>query len=466
MKRRPNLVGYLTFAAFAVAFAYFQFAYPYHLIRREQLTLFLFDRSYIAQTYSGAGWLARLSADFLCQFFGLSAAGPLITALLLAGIAYLTYRIFRHFAGNGIALTAAVLMFLWSFFRENENLFVTRYTVVTLGYLALVAAALKIRRPLYKVAAAVAFLSFGVWGLGSPYHQYYGKLWGTPNLKYEKMIALDVESSRENWDKVLKLSRKDLRMVEASYLYNLACAKKGALGENLLKHSQSGAGTLFLWVTPEVSPFSNSIAGEVWYHLGDMTLAEQSAMVAMQSSPNHSGTRYIERLAKVNLISGEDGAAQKYLNVLSKTLFYRRWALEMLSEEYDEQTREWIMKYRANLPEKDIVSDGKDIRPILKALVETNPNNTMAKEYLLCYDLMTYDLVSFAEDYTGDVPEGSIYQEARLIYINLINDNDISGVDLEALGISQQTMDRLERFYRAPSRYKNTYWYLYLQATS
>ena len=100
MKIRFNHIGYVALAAFAAAFAFFQVAYPYHLMRREQLTLFLFDRSYIAQTYHGTGWLARLSSDFLCQFFSLPLVGPLVTALLLVGIGYFTYRIFCHFLNN------------------------------------------------------------------------------------------------------------------------------------------------------------------------------------------------------------------------------------------------------------------------------------------------------------------------------------------------------------------------------
>lgn len=45
----------VTCAAFLLAYCFFQFFYPYHLIRREQLTLFLYDIDYILDTYSGPG---------------------------------------------------------------------------------------------------------------------------------------------------------------------------------------------------------------------------------------------------------------------------------------------------------------------------------------------------------------------------------------------------------------------------
>ena len=74
--------------AFLGSFCFFQFAYPYHLMRREQLNLFLFDGDYIAGTYRGTGWLVRFVADFLEQFFHLPVAGPLIVALILTAIGW------------------------------------------------------------------------------------------------------------------------------------------------------------------------------------------------------------------------------------------------------------------------------------------------------------------------------------------------------------------------------------------
>lgn len=474
MKRRFEHTGYVALAAFASAFAFFQFAYPYHLMRREQLTLFAFDKSYIVQNYRGGGWLSRLAGDFLCQFFGLPVLGPVITALLLTATGCLTYRIvlrllnLKSSGGRGriVALAVAALAFLWSFLRETENLYVTRYTVVVLGYLGIVALCLKLitgaAAGWAKIAVPAISLVVGLWALGTPYNQYYGKLWGTPNMKYERMIALDVESYRENWDKVLDLSKTDLKLVESSYFYNLACAMKGALGENLLKHSQNHANTLFLWVTPDVSPFSNSIAGEVWYHLGDMTLAEQSAIIGLQATPEHTGVRFIERLARINLISGEYGASMKYLNLLSKTLFYRKTAKALNPDNHDESIAGWLCQERAKLAGRDLVTDRKTVREQLEGLLEANPDNIPALEYLLCYHLMNLDLNSFIERHNPSKLNSTLYQEATLIWLNLVNDNDISGVNLSDFGISKKVYDRLYLFYRNPDAYRKSYWYYYL----
>jgi len=108
--------------AFLAAFGFFQFAYPYHLMRREQMTLFVYDWDYIRQTYGGTGWLARFVCDFLDQFFHLPVVGPLVVALLLTAIGVVVYRICRRFIGQWPSLAVAALFYAWSFLRETENL--------------------------------------------------------------------------------------------------------------------------------------------------------------------------------------------------------------------------------------------------------------------------------------------------------------------------------------------------------
>lgn len=448
-------------AGFLASFAFFLTAYQYHLMRREQINLFLYDWDYISTTYRGSGWLARLVSDFLEQFFGIPVIGPLIVALLITATAMVTFRICRRFLNIRISFLISAAIFVWSFLRETENRFCTQYTVAVLGFLILISCTCTFRRTWVKALAAAISVVAGIWAFGSPVHQYYGRIIGKPEFKYERVIALDVETSRENWDKVLKLSRKDIWINEASYFYNLANAMKGGLGQNLLKHSQNYTGSLFLWVTDKVSDFTSSISGEVWYHLGDMTLAEQSMIVAMQASPKHTGARFLKRMAEINLISGEYGAAQKYLNILSKTLFYRKWALSMIPDRQDAQTAAWLEARRKDLPDTDLISDRNDIRPILLKLLEANPANTRAREYLLCFDLMSLDLDSFMEDCTPEMMASDIYQEATLIWLNIENGNDISDINVRDYGVSEDVESRLYRFYKAPERYRSTYWYFF-----
>ena len=457
-----NISRIAVLLSFLTAYGFFQFAYPYHLIRREQMNLFIYDWDYIRQTYHGAGWLACFISDFLEQFFQLPAIGPIIIALLLTSIGIITYRICIKFLDKRPSLTIAAVIFVWSFMRETGNLYITRYTVAILFYLSLISAALLFKRNSLKIIAGALFLIIGIWAVGAPFHKHYGKPWGTPRIEYDRVIGLDAEVARENWDKVLKLSKKDLHMVEASYCYNLAQAMKGNLGQKLFNHSQNGDATLLLRVAPDQTIFTNSLAGEAWFHLGAMTIAEQSAIIALQASPKHTGARYIARLAQVNLISGETAAAQKYLSMLSKTLFYRKWARRMMPGLQSETTRIQLMEERFKLARTDFVHHTYETRAILTGLLEANPNNALARNYLLCYDLMRYDLEQFIEDYTPGMIKGHIYHEAVLIWLS--QHHNLSEQNAARFGIDEATASRMQRFFRNPDNYKDTYWYYYMNA--
>lgn len=450
-------------SAFVAAFGFFQFAYPYHLMRREQMNLFLFDWDYIRQTYRGTGWLARFLSDFLEQFFSLPVVGPVIVALLITAIGVVAYRICRHFLGKWPSLAVGAAFCIWSFFRETENIYITRYTIAVLIYLSLILLALRCRRTWMKPAVAAVLVGLAVYPTGTPYNKYYGKAWGWPIIEYDKVIGLDTEVFKENWDKVIKRSKKDLLSTEASYCYNLAHAMKGDLGESLFNYAQKYSNSLFMFITTDLSQFSSSMVGEAWYHLGDMTIAEQSAIIGLQASPKHTGARYIKRMAMVNLVSGEQGAAQKYLRLLSGTLFYGKWARQILAGHPDERTKAKIEDLQSKLAEArtDFVYNANLFRPVLLGLLEANPSNDLAHEYLLCYDLLSFDLEHFMEDFRPETDTSTLYHEAVLIWLD--SQGQLSQENAAKYGVSSSTLNRLGRFMRYPDNYRNTYWYYFTQ---
>ena len=448
--------------AFLGSWSFFLFAYPYHLMRREQQNLFLFDGVHIRETYRGMGFLGRFVSDFLEQFFLAAVPASLIVALLLTGIGVVVFRICRHFVGKWPSLGIATLFFAWSFLRETGNLYLTRYTVATLALLSLVLLALQFKKAWLRPLAAVLLVGFGIWAFGSPVHKVYGKAWSVPQFKYERVLGLDTEACREHWDKVLQLSKVDLYTEEASYCYNLALAMKGRLGDDLFDHSQNYHYSLLFPASSDQTVMTNAMAGEAWFQLGDMTVAEQSAITSLQASPKHTGARYLVRLARVNLISGEDGAAMKYLTILGKTLFYGKWARSMMPGRQDEAVRVQLSDAHARLARKDIVHQLDRPREQLLGLLEADPTNAAARNYLLCYDLLTYDLDAFMQDFTPDMIKGRLYQEAVLLWLTL--QGRLTPDEISRYGMDLSVSDRMNRFGLNPGAFKNTYWYYYLKA--
>jgi len=435
-------------------------------MRREQLDLFLYDWQYIKGTYSGIGWFARFLGDFVEQFFCFPVVGPMLVALILTGTAVVSYRICRHFIGQWPSLLISSGVFLWSFLRETGNLFITQYSLSVLGYLSLILLALQFGKKWMKLVMVIVLLGIGVVSLGSPCHKHYGRLISLPSITTDKLIALDIHTVKGNWDKVLKLSEKDMFDNIASYFYNLAIAEKGTMGYDFFNHSQGSLGsTLFLWVDDDYSQFSNGAAGEVWYRLGNMTMAEQSTVVALQISPRHSGARFLVRLAEIALISGEEDTASKYLNMLSKTLVYRKWALDRMPGQMSKSVQAWLIGERAKLSQKDFVfGDNGAFRSLLKGLLEANPGNVLARQYLLMYDLEIVRLDAFMEDYCGNMIPGAIYEQAILVWMSqhdILNDDNV-----QKYGISKRTMQKFDQFFQYPDRYTNTYWYYVVDVTS
>ena len=134
----PRFGYILAGLAFMASFCFFLTLYQYHLMRREQLNLFVYDWDYIALHFNGMGWLSRLAGSFTEQFFRSRILGPLCVALLLVAVGVVTYRIFRKFLDSRVSLVVAGLVFAWSFLRECGNLYQTRYTIATLGFLSLI----------------------------------------------------------------------------------------------------------------------------------------------------------------------------------------------------------------------------------------------------------------------------------------------------------------------------------------
>ena len=129
----------------------------------------------------------------------------------------------------------------------------------------------------------------------------------------------------------------------------------------------------------------------------------------------------------------------------------------------EEKVASQLEETRSRLAREDFVHRSTRPRPVLKELLEADPSNSMALQYLLCYDMVTLDLDAFVEDYPEGVPATSVYQEALLIWLSL--HDRLDEATLSRYGMDAGAMDRMERFFQNPDRYRNTYWYYFMDAT-
>ncbi|MBW6501622.1 MAG: hypothetical protein K0B05_09540 [Bacteroidales bacterium] len=247
------------------------------------------------------------------------------------------------------------------------------------------------------------------------------------DFRMEKILRLDREASRNRWERVYELSKKyGMRNRLSAYYTNMAMAKLGLLPEKLMEHYQPAATGLFIPVNADEDFLTITLSNEVYWHLGDVNSSQHAALLGMIFSPRAKNTRLMKRLVEINVVNREYGVAEKYINILAKTMFHRRWAearrLLLYNEEECEKTG-WVSEKRTIIPAKDLLRKEGEYRLILELLIESNPGNRMAVDYLLCFDLLDRNLPAFVDNlvkyYRSDarlsLPQ--VYQEGLLISI-------------------------------------------------
>ncbi len=300
-------------------------------------------------------------------------------------------------------------------------------------------------------------------------------VWTQANFKFEKILALDSETYFGNPDKVIELARKyNLKNNQATYFANMALAQKGLLPEKLLDFYQPFSLGLIPPVTPEQNWQSIFVSNEVFYLIGDMNMAQHSAMLGNTFSPYQRSSRMMRRLAEINLVTGDSAAATKYLRILSKTMFHRKWAEKQLNMLQSGKTDNWLANKRRQITDADMLQKSNDYLSSLKFMAEQRPDNTLAVDYLLCYLLLNKDLKQFRENYDRfylnlNRKAPKVYAEALLAQLvaSGASQDEVMKYNIDAKTIKQfaeytNEYDRSSGNIDALNRkFARTYWFYY-----
>ena len=148
-------------------------------------------------------------------------------------------------------------------------------------------------------------------------------------LNYEKdaveIIAYDQLVRYEDWEGLLKRAERYQPDSElGSVGVNLALFMSGR-GNELPRFKQFGTKGLIL---PNIRDFiSNSSSGEVFWRLGMINESLRYAFDTQESLINNRKSgRWMSRMAECQILNGRYDVAEKYLDILSHSLFYRKWA--------------------------------------------------------------------------------------------------------------------------------------------
>jgi hypothetical protein len=210
--------------------------------------------------------------------------------------------------------------------------------------------------------------------------------------KIEIFLGMDHYVQSEDWNKVISLSTSYPGVNQLVLYYtNLALYKTGQFGNRMFDFPQQGIKGLRLeWTRDEVTPF---FGGEIFYHLNYINEAYRWAfesMVAKGLNP-----RSLKRLVQASLINRNYEIANKYLNVLDQTMFYKKWVVRYktyVSDTTQISRNKELADKRNFLVKNDFISYDLGLNELLKE----HPENRMAFEYQMAAFLLNKDIKSFA----------------------------------------------------------------------
>ena len=454
--RKKRLFPWLVLALWAIAcWVFFQQCYSYHFFYKEQNQLFLLSADYIS-TYEGAGWLARLVGDWLTQYYYYRYAGAAILSLVLLATGLMLYAGLTRLRLNfWLSLCLAlVVMSIEAVFQWNYD-FPLSGAVSLMGWALFLLLAIRKRKAVTAIVSIV-LIPLGIWFFGVP---RTGKI-GAPEWQIEKLLAVDNEYRFGNYDKVIRLvEQEEQPATEMKFFYNLVMAQRGQLPDQLLRFNPNELGTLHR-IGPETPLYTIKNMNELYWVLGDMTFTERAAMMANVFSSTNRNVRMVKRLAECNIVSGDTLAARKYLRLLEQTVAYRDWARTAMQAP--------IYRQKALLRnQQDTLAVTDNAHFIMMQLLDSNPDNTVALDYMLCTELLLKDIVNFKRDYdrycTIRPRIKKLYQEALCIWL----------AGTEAPQEEWQRLitmpDILQRFLqynqqRGNAAFKDTYWYYFDKA--
>ncbi|MDR1200349.1 MAG: DUF6057 family protein [Tannerellaceae bacterium] len=461
----------------AGCFSLFHFVFPYHLFFKEQIQLFLLTADYFISYFENPAWLAAYLGDFLTQFFYLRGGGATVLSIVLLIEWCLIIQILRAFGlmdrrflqttllsfipiliacylhtglSYPLSMSVSVILVLTIsliYTRIDTKWGALAYGVITLPALYTMAGVAFFLFPVliicYEISQKkiqllywlllVAIAGFFPFMMKRVYLLTTKQAYLYPlktlkvshiNLNNEKALALASESYFENRKKVYELTDEyNLSNTLATYYTNIALSEQGELPDRLLNYYQPFSEGLFLQVGPESNWVDIFFSSDVFFHLGDMNMAQHLAMLGMIFSPNRRSSRMVKRLAEINIVNNDSAAARKYLRMLDATLFHRKWALaheKMLTGNVDDYP--WLKAKRLQIPTRDTLRLPSDYPASLNILIESNPGNSYALDYLLCFYLLNKDIRSFGETYDrwhkGKVRPSTLYDEALLIKLS------------------------------------------------
>jgi len=296
------------------------------------------------------------------------------------------------------------------------------------------------------------------------------------DYKSYKLKELDYYARNNQWNELAQACKGKL----TNYLYmsylNMALAKEGKLAEHMFDFDQHGL--LGLIVNSNKSQQISSLLSEIYFTMSNFGSAQEMAFEANISTLGYSSPRMLMRLVQTNLIFGSYPVAEKYISLLEKTYSYKKWANEQRKFLYNDKAiaaDPFYSNARRSLPINHL-EHSEGLAGDLQAILNVNPNDKNAFDYLSAIYLLSKDMNDFKpllERFYGSkvlpkLPDS--FQEAIIIYSegdsNYWSKYNVSPTVIARYNSFKQIILQNRGNYNIQSilqpSYGNTYWYYFM----
>ncbi len=418
------LVGIVTLLFWAVA-------YPHALSYHEQYQLFEWTGDYFLERVSLPGGLADWAGEFLVQFFYYPWLGASLLALLFVLLQGATARLMPErwyllslatpiiilwVMGDintmwalpvALAMVLAVACVKWPQHLWWIDLLATPVLWWLAGPVVWLYVIIRVIQYGWRLLSAMVVLAVAQaascallpqWPVqqvltGIPYYRiplHYPQLSGYDIDTYE-LIWQDYQIRGEHWDAIIKRAREyTVKTAFWSNSVNLALSQKRQLAELMFDFYQSDDEALLMASVRDQT--SNLPSAEAMFRLGLVNSAQRYMFDIQQSILNGKKSgRCITRIIQCMLVNGHYKTAEKYVDLLEKSLFYSNWAKEVRQViTSDSTTRERLINTHPVLGrlrqlrfKNDFLFSYSEKDKIFGLLFMDNHDNKMALDYFI-----------------------------------------------------------------------------------
>lgn len=289
------------------------------------------------------------------------------------------------------------------------------------------------------------------------------------------LAQMDRQARMQNWNKVIEIAKGEKQLSrQHTFFVALALNQTQRMADSLFSYPQLW-GSDVLYDNFDYEQMTLFRLSEMYKAIGHTNFAYRMAMENVVLNASRPSARMLHMMACCALISGDNEVAYKYLNSLSKTLYYKKWANMQLKG----QNTEGIKFSREKLPGNNLaLGDGHNSYLYFKTAHLANPDNVEVLNYLMA-DILLKGRLDIFVSYLPSIkrlyptlPE--IYQQAITVHWAKTGDEvpfnhyvksqkviDTYKAFTEVLGNTSLTIAQRDAMFE---KFKDTYFYYFVKS--